>query len=221
MSAARKSILVALIVVLAAGSAPAGTVTVLNFDTFTKTEFEQVLNYYAGGSGSQGTGPGPNLGITFSMTAVADHRDTPIPNDPSPPTDLLLSNSNAGAGQPQTMTMDVTGGFSQDLIFSYVAIGRAGSAQIWSGLDGTGSMLAMQALATVNTPVFSNPLHVPFQGTARSVVFTGGNLQLALDDITFPNLAPVPEPSAWLLLAIGLASLCLIRWLWPRMAAAR
>jgi hypothetical protein len=69
--------------------------------------------------------------------------------------------------------------------------------------------------------VFSNPIDLPFPGTAQSVVFAGGNLQLALDDITFPSLFPAPEPSSWLLLTVGLASVCLIRAGWSRMAAAR
>jgi hypothetical protein len=39
------------------------------------------------------------------------------------------------------------------------------------------------------------------------VVFTGGNDQVAIDDISF--LTAVPEPPAWLAQAIGLACVCL------------
>ena len=76
---------------------------------------------------------------------------------------------------------------------------------IWSGLDGTGTQLAQLSLTLVPTTseVFSPPTTLSFAGTARSVVFAGGNDQLALDNISFQS---VPEPTSWTLLASGMGS---------------
>ena len=124
---------------------------------------EQVDDYYNGGSGSLGSGPGPNYGITFSSNALALVRQTPFPGDPSPPTVLLLGNTGIGAGQPLSMTMDVSGGFSTGLVFYDIAIGRTATVNIYSGLDGTGTLLAQETL----------PLLPP-----SNEFFSGGNLAL-------------------------------------------
>src|SRR5262249_56608501 len=124
---------------------------------------------------------------------------SPSPGDPSPPTVLLVwgGPNGIGAGQPISTTMDILQGASGALDFYYIALGRNVTVQIWSGLDGTGTMLASQMYATTGTQmgnsVFSPEEILPFSGVAQSVVFKGGNDQLALENISF--IAAVPEPS--------------------------
>jgi hypothetical protein len=56
----------------------------------------------------------------------------------------------------------------------------------------------------ITTPPGGSGIFVPddvtFSGIAHSIVFHGGNMQLAIDDVTMTS---VPEPPAWGLLAIG------------------
>ena len=176
---------------------------------------EPVQDYYNGGLGGFGTGPGPSFGVTFSTNADAFIRTDPFPGDPSPPTILLLADfSNPfGAGYPLTMTMDVAAGFTQDLNFYDIAIGRVATVQIFSGLDGTGTMLSQLTLPLLdpNNEVFTGVVTMPFAGTAESVVFSGGNLQLALDDISFGPLASVPEPREALQVMLVLWCLYIVR----------
>lgn len=207
-----RSSVVALILVLCAGRAAA--TTVLTFEGLKS--FEQVGNYYNGGYGSLGSGPGPNYGVTFSANGVAYIPNTPFINDPSPPTVLLDFNSGIGPGQPISTTMDVSQGFSGELDFYYLAIGRDVTVKIWSGSDGAGTMLAGQTFATTGTNLSNASFTVEsmtFSGIAGSVVFTGGNDQLALDNIAF---ASVPEPSGWCSLTVGLASSFLVFFTWRR-----
>jgi hypothetical protein len=107
------------------------------------------------------------------------------------------------------MTMDVAGGFSQDLNFFDIAISRAATVQIWSGLDGTGTMLAQMSLPLLDPSkeVFTGLVSMSFNGTAESVVFAGGNQQLAFDDISFGAPAVVPEPRE------GLQAMVILSWL--------
>jgi hypothetical protein len=178
--------------------------------------FEAVGDYYNGGYGSLGSGPGPNYGITFTSNALAyipgqqSGKVTPFPGDPSPPTVLLLANNLYSGGYPLSLTMDVAAGFSQALIFYDIAIVKPASVQIWSGFDGQGTMLAQQNLPLVpaTNQVFTGALTVPFSGEAYSVIFSGGNDELALDNITFA--ASVPEPSSWIPLVTGLGCSCLV-----------
>ncbi len=205
MSTTRKSWLLLALLLIEAGRAEAGTV--LSFEGLQN--FEQVANFYDGGTGSLGTGPGPSDGVTFTSHALAyipglqTGAVTPFPLDPSPPTVLLLFDPGNpfSAGFPTAMAMNSSGGFTTSLGFYYIAIGRAASAEIWSGPNGTGTMLASLSLAITPAAFATSPEIVPFSGTAHSVVFTGGNDQLAVDNIFF---TAVPEPSAWLLLAVGL-----------------
>jgi hypothetical protein len=187
--------------------------TVLTFDGLQN--FEQVASFYNGGTGSLGSGPGPDYGVTFTSFGLAyipglqTGTITPFPNDPSPPTVLLLFDPGNpyGAGYPEAMAMNVSPGFSTALGFYDICIGREGSVAVWSGPNGTGTMLAELSLAITPVAFETSPVILPFSGTAQSVVFTGGNDQLALDNIFFTT---VPEPSAWLLLAVGLAGPCLV-----------
>jgi hypothetical protein len=75
---------------------------------------------------------------------------------------------------------------------------------IWSGLDGNCAQLAQLSLPLLapNNLVFTSPVSMSFSGTAQSVAFSGGNDQLAFDNISFQPQA-VPEPTSWLLLALG------------------
>jgi hypothetical protein len=198
MNMLAKSVLVAAACTLGAGHAVAGPV--LTFEGLKNQE--RVGDYYNGGKGSLGSGPGPDYGITFSSNAQALIRKTPFPGDPSPPTVLLLRNPGIGAGQPQSMTMDVSGGFSTGLVFYDIDIGRPAKVQIYSGLDGRGTLLAQKSLP-ITPEEFTGPMSLPFSGTAESVVFTGRNDQLVFDNITI-GTASVPEPPAWFLLAVGL-----------------
>jgi hypothetical protein len=177
-----------------------------------------VGDYYNGGMGSLGSGPGKNFGISFNTNAQAyipgkqSGMVTPFPNDPSPPTVLLLARPNPIAGAPTSFTMNVAGGFTQFLSYYYTNIAAAAATiQVYSGLDGGGMLLAQAQLpSTGQNPLFSGAELLPFGGTASSVVFSGGDNQLALDDIGGSNGPPSsPEPSSWILM-VSCGVVCLI-----------
>jgi hypothetical protein len=218
MSTARKIWVFLSLLAICVGRAHGGTV--LTFEGLKN--FEQVAGFYNGGKGSLGSGPGTNFGVTFTSDALAyipgeqTGKVTPFPGDPSPPTVLLMfePGNPFGAGFPISMTMNVSAGFSTALSFYDIAIGRAGSVTIWSGLDGTGTMLAKQALP-ITPAAFGGAQVLNFSGIAKSAVWTGGNDQFALDNIAF---ASVPEPSAWLLLCLGLGSSYLLFGARPKKA---
>jgi hypothetical protein len=205
------------------GASPASGGPVLTFEGLQN--FEQVSNYYDGGTGSLGSGPGPDYGITFSSYALAyipgqqTGKVTPFPGDPSPPTVLIVFNTANpfGAGYPTSITMDVSGGFTQGLIYYDIDIGRVGSVSIWSGANGGGTMLAQQSLP-ITPEAFSSPTILSFPGTAQSVVFTGGNDQLAIDNISFAT--SLPEPSTLSLMLISLGTLFAVSLLRRRKAVA-
>jgi hypothetical protein len=214
-----RAIFCAVTALLALGQNRAGADFLLTFEGLQN--FEQVTNYYGGGKGSLGSGPGTNFGITFTANALAyipgkqSGMVTPFPGDPSPPTVLLLANPNpplSNPGSPATMTMDVSGGFTQYLDYYYINIAATNATiQIFSGLDGTGQLLAQTQLApqpNPTNPVFSGESQLAFNGTAHSVVFSGNDNQLAFDDIAGSTGPPTtPEPASWLLM-LGCAGAC-------------
>jgi hypothetical protein len=192
----------------AAGSALAG-VNVVNFDGLNGSVYETVLNYYDGGFGGAGSGPGPNYGVVFSSNAIVGCEqgtacaNTNAANAPSAPNVMFFLSGPAA-------TMDVAGGFTTGFSFYYSAqVGTTGFVDVWSGLDGTGTLLNSFTLPSTPDPytVFV-PIGVTFAGTAESVQFGGVANFIAFDDVTFGSSTPgVPEPATWALMLMGVAGI--------------
>jgi hypothetical protein len=157
----------------------------LDFNSFQIGE--EVLGYYDGGFGSLGTGPGPSLGITFSSDFV-----TVAQGVFGPPFQGEELTSTSG-------TMDVVPGFSGPFSFYYTNSGPDGTVNLYSGLDGGGSLVGTIALprSTIFAPGGIKAL--PFE----SAIFTGTPSALVFDNVTFGELV-LPEPSSMSLLLIGL-----------------
>ncbi len=150
---------------------------------------EEVLNYYDGGTGSLGSGPGSNYGVSFTGNFVALSGLSPYgPGE-------LGSLSGASA------VMDVAGGMTGSFSFYYEG---SGSAIVWSGLNGTGTILLDTVLApeTNWTAVGGN-----LSAEAQSVVFSGAGAKF--DEITesVEGNVVLPEPASLLLAATGCGSL--------------
>ncbi len=181
---------------------------------------ESVLNYYDGGYGSV-SGPGPSYGITFTSNGTAFiSTNEDFAGNPSGDTAFTFVNDSNPA------IMNVPAGFDTGFSFYYSAASDTGEIDVYSGLDGTGT-----ELASITPPVTGNgydsgnpacpdskdtfcpffPLGVSFSGTAESVVFTNTEGLVAFDDITLGSDDPdIPEPAAFSLAGLGLASLLLI-----------
>ena len=164
---------------------------------------EEVLGYYDGGFGSLGTGPGPNLGVTFTADFV-----TVAQGVFGPPFQGEELTSTSGI-------MDVLpafGGDGGDFSFYYTNLGPDdGLVSLYSGLDGTGSLVTTISLPP--TPTFSaaSPLE-GLPGPFESAIFAGTAGTLVFDNVTFspPGVGPVlPEPSSVSLLLIGLLAVWL------------
>ena len=173
-------------------------------------------NYYNGGFGTLGSGPGPNYGIVFgsdSLTCSGQPgglcNTAMIPGGPGANALFFLT----GPGD----VMDVAHGFTTGFSFYYSAPFFTGTVEVWSGLDGTGTLLA-----TLNLPLTTNGSGttgcygtnycpyvadgVHFSGTAESVVFTGTANYIAFADITLGSASPVPEPLTLSVLGAGLVA---------------
>jgi hypothetical protein len=182
--------------------------------------FAFINGFYDGGTSSDGT-TGPNYGITFSPNAQAICLNS---------ASVVCSNtSRGGLGDPNSQKgglfflsgsqtfMDVAGGFTTGFSFNYSAVGVGGSVSVYSGPDGTGTLLTTLNIPTTASgpcpgygaafcPFF--PIGVAFSGTAGSVSFAGAANEIVFDDVTFGSVTPgVPEPATWAMMMLGLAGL--------------
>lgn len=212
----KKVLLVSVLLVLGTVVAQAGTI-VLTFEGLK--DQEQVLNYYNGGFGGSGSGPGPNYGITFGSDSLSIISQCcggtgNFDGAPSMPTILFFL---SGVGD----VMDVPAGFTTGFSFFYSAPIHPGSVTVYSGLDGTGSVLASLSLPTTpdghtfGPPCSGNydycpwlPIGVSFSGTAMSVNFSGTANFIGFDDVTLGSSTPgTPEPGTLVLFGSGVLGL--------------
>lgn len=183
--------------------------TVLDFETVTS--FASVADYYNGGNDGSGSNSGPAYGVSFGGDALAVANDVLGPyfsNAPSPLAVMTPVGTDA--------TMNVAAGFVDSISFYYSAASLVVSGvNVWSGLDGSGTLLASfnlvnnaQSGGCSDSPFCRfDQLSSTFAGTGRSITF-GAASGVAFDNI---SITAVPEPTTALMLAMGLGGLVLLR----------
>jgi hypothetical protein len=190
---------------------------------------QAVGNFYNGG----GLASTPNYGVTFSSNFFglistkfggAGNYNPEIftgTQTISIPAAIFI---NGTTGSMAVGVMNVAAGFSNGLNFFYSA-GFTGSqaetVTVWSGTNGTGTVLATITLQNNNGGCsgsgyafcnWSNTPGLSFSGTAHSVTFSGPTNELGIAEITLgsPRTA-IPEPSTIYLFGIGLVGVTLGR----------
>jgi hypothetical protein len=185
--------------VMACVGANAG-VDVLNFVGLA--DETPIGNWYNGGGG-------PNYGIQFGADSLAliSYADGGTGNFDGAPSDTVAF-FLSGPGD----VMDVAAGFTTGFSFYYSdQVGFTGSVSVYSGLDGTGSLLASLSLPSTPDPYHVwVPIGVSFAGTAESAVFSGAADYIGFDNITLGSATAgtVPDSTGtgiYLLAGLGLA----------------
>lgn len=198
--------------VLFAGAASAMPVT-MNFDGINTGD--QVDNYYNGGQatilGLIPDGPnGPAYGVVWSGAQTSNL--TPSSGPPTPPSAPNYITPVNNTGGNLSATMDVGAGFGS-AGFSFYYFG-APTVDVYSALDGGGSLLASQTFGTCASSSFCTS-DLAFMGTAMSVVFTGPGV---FDNISFNmTTKAVPEPAAVGIFGFGVLLIGLFAGLRRRM----
>lgn len=184
--------------------------------------FAQVLDFYNGGTSSDGT-TGTNYGISFGSNALAICLNT---------IGVTCSNtSRGGLGDPTSQRgglffldggetfLNFSAGFETGFSFNYVGQ-FTGSVGVYDGLNGTGNLLGSVSLVPNggNCPAYDSngfcpfgPAGVTFAGIGRSISFGGVANQIVFDDVTFGSAVPgggggVPEPATWAMLILGMGA---------------
>jgi hypothetical protein len=178
-------------------------------------------SFYNGGMDGAGV-TGPSLGITFPDNALMLALNTT--------TQTPSNTSRGGLGDPASQLgglfflvgsstfLDFPTGFDTGFSFNYTAFSTPGSIQVYSGVDGTGTLLATLDLPVtgVGCPAYNAdfcpffPAGVTFSGVAESINFGGTADQIVFDDVTFGSSSPgpgTPEPASLILLGSGLLGL--------------
>jgi hypothetical protein len=174
---------------------------------------QSIENFYNGG----GLPTTPNFGVTFSSNFYGlksilqggggNFSPTPFGN----PAIFILGTT----GSPVTGFMNVANGFSSGMNFFYTAAFQE-TITIWSGANGTGTVLATIALAANDTNCsigYCNwtDVSLSFSSTAnaKSVTFSGPANGIGITDITLgQSTTAIPEPSSIYLLGTGIAGFC-------------
>lgn len=207
------------VVFLSTLAAPVSAAIVLDFAGLDALANEGPADYYNGGAGSLGSVGGTNYGISFgtdTLTCASIENGgcntSEIPGGPGANAISFLS----GPGD----VMNVSAGFTDGFSFFYTSPFSPGTVTVWSGLDGTGTLLATLSLSqTVNgvgdaacnganyCPYVASG--VSFAGVAESVDFSGTANGIGFGDITIGSqiAGAVPEPGGMALVLAGLSVL--------------
>lgn len=200
----------------------------LNF--YGMGNLQQPGNFYNG----SGTACPPACGVTFSsnfygLTAISNggsgnFANTMISNLGQtvliPVALFICPGGPPYCGGSQAMgVMNVAQGFSSGINFFFTAAfsnNQTETVQIWSGANGTGTVLATIVLASTDASCTTVAYCVwtdagaSFSGTARSITFNGPGNELGITDITLgSSRTAIPEPSSLYLLGTGLGALSL------------
>lgn len=169
-----------------------------------------IAEFYNGGTDGAGNS-GANLGVSFTDAAVGISNDANFSYYSNAPTGGTVM-----AAFDTTATMNVASGFAGQLTFWYSSsVAALDAVNIYSGLNGTGTLLASASLfgnaklGCSDTDFCRFDLtSVKFADIAKSVNF-GGNAQfVAYDNI---GITPVPELDTYVMLAAGLVAMALIK----------
>jgi hypothetical protein len=181
---------------LAAAPAFAGTITI---DFEGAPSFGAVGNTYAAS--------GVHFGGAVQGLAN-DSVSTYFTNAPS----ALGAMFVAGALSTADASMNVDDGFYGLSFFYSSAEAVVDAVQVWSGIDGTGNLLASLSLAvnatlgcTDSAFCHWDQLSASWGGAARSVTFAGNTAT------AFDNVGVVPEPASVLLAGLALAGVVVTR----------
>lgn len=188
-----------LISVLAAGllsAAPAFS-TPITLDFEGASSFSSIDGFYNGGTDSSGAS-GANVGVLFGGDALALQNDVLGPYFSNAPTaGTVMAPVGADA------TLNSSAGFSGTASFFYSS-SAATSVSVFSGLNGTGSLLGTFNLLSnaqngCSDTAFCHwdEASLNFGGVAQSILFGNAASVAAFDNV---SIAPVPLPAAiWLL----------------------
>jgi Bacterial Ig-like domain (group 3) len=164
---------------------------VVNFGGLKNLEF--IDQFYDGGKGSLGSGPGPNLGLQFTanvqtIISASKGGSGNFINNPGGAPVMFFQTGN-------TVTMTATNGVGIAVWLYYSAL-QTGSATVYAGPDGTGTILASITLPPNNSGCNTyklcvwSPVAVPLNTTAGSISFAGVPDYLAIGPVHLGSAIP-------------------------------